>query len=416
MKKRLLLVTAGFPFGESERSFLSEEVKHLAAEFDLFVMAPQNQDKLLYPTDGIQKIVRYHFPSLRKSLSVAMLKNVFHPATLCEVWKCWNKNGFSNLFPAFREIVYFRFCAWELEKQLTELVQAEKIDAVYTYWSTACALGAVDLKKRFPHLKVVTRFHGMDLYEERTKIHWQPFRNRIARMADGLCFACEYGRAYFARHWGKDCAHKMGLFYLGSTDRGILNDGNRKPLQIISCSNLIPLKRVEVIIEALAMLPETVEIAWDMFGDGQEREKLEELARKRLGSCSNIRWKFHGFVPNALLTQEYGKILPQLFITTSSTEGGAPVSIQEAFSMGIPAIGTEVGGIPDLILDGQTGYLIPQTAEPAHVAKAIEKFVALPENEKLRMRDAARQRWELKFDAVKNGAKFAEYLRTLVSE
>lgn len=45
-----------------------------------------------------------------------------------------------------------------------------------------------------------------------------------------------------------------------------------------------------------------------------------------------------------------------LFITTSATEGGVPISLVEAFSMGIPAIGTDVGGIPEAIRDGYNGF------------------------------------------------------------
>ena len=43
MKKRLLLVTHGFPFGESERSFMTEEVRQLSAAFDLMILAPDDE-------------------------------------------------------------------------------------------------------------------------------------------------------------------------------------------------------------------------------------------------------------------------------------------------------------------------------------------------------------------------------------
>lgn len=416
MKKRLLLVTSGFPFGESERSFLTEEAKQLADAFDLLILAPENRDQLLYPTDGIVKTFRYRIPPLHKSFSLSMLMHVFGLTTAKEVWNCWKKHRFSNLFQSFREIVYFRFCAWELEKRMAEIVETEKIDIVYTYWCTGNALGAVNLKRRFPNLKVITRFHGMDLYEERTKIDWQPFRKEIMHLADGLCFACEYGRTYFQERWGKECARKMQLFYLGSTDRGLMDMPEGECLRIVSCSNLIPLKRVELIVEGLALLPKTMQVQWYIFGDGTEREKLEKLAALKFSDCPNISWNFCGFVPNASLADHYRAIAPQLFITTSSTEGGAPVAIQEIFSMGIPAIGTPVGGIPDLILDGKTGFLLPQQVEPVHVAAAVERFAALTWEQKQQMRAAARQRWAEKFDAVRNAARVTRYLLELVSE
>ena len=65
MKKRLLLITNGFPFGQSERSFLTEEAKELAESFDLLILALENRDELLYSIDGIQRIERYSIPPFR---------------------------------------------------------------------------------------------------------------------------------------------------------------------------------------------------------------------------------------------------------------------------------------------------------------------------------------------------------------
>ena len=84
--------------------------------------------------------------------------------------------------------------------------------------------------------------------------------------------------------------------------------------------------------------------------------------------------------------------------------------------MGIPAIGTQVGGIPDLILDGQTGYLLPEKPDPADVAAAIVKFAALPEQQKGSMAAAAREHWKEKFDAKENAMQFAAYLQKLTLE
>ena len=411
MKKRLLLITEGFPYGETERSFLSEEVRHLAEAFDLIVLALDNGQKLIYSAEGIRRVERYRISSFRSSLSLRMLADVFHISTLREVFQCAKKNGFSGVSAIFREILYFRFKAWTAKEAIRQLVKEEKINLVYTYWCNGAALAAVSLEKEFPGLNVVTRFHGADLYEHRMPINWQPFRKEIAAGADGLCFACMGARDYFARNWGADCEDKMHLHYLGSTDRGALDCRKEKPLQIISCSNLIPLKQVDRIIEGLSLLPDGVEVAWDIFGDGTEREKLESLFHR-----PNVTWKFHGFVPNQRLAEEYRRLAPALFITTSSTEGGAPVSIQEVFSMGIPAIGTPVGGIPDLIVDGKTGFLLPEAVQPQDVADAVTRFYNLERGQKEQMYAAARQHWAEKFDAVNNAVRFTEYLLKMASK
>lgn len=416
MKKRLLLVTHGYPFGESERGFLSEEAKQLSQRFDLVIMALDSPDPLLYPADGIKRIERYRYSSSRKNLTGGALLRILEPAALREAFAFAKRNGFSNPVGNLRHILFYRFNVWEMEQQMANLIESEKIDLVYTFWCNECTVAAVKLKKRFPQLKVVTRFHGMDLYEERTYERWQPFRKDVARLADGLCFACEYGRSYFGARWGREAAHKMGVWYLGSIDRGAVVTPVDGPLRIISCSNLIPLKRVDLIIEGLSLLPDTVAVQWHHFGDGVSRQELEALANEKLQNRSNIQWKFHGFVPNTQLTEEYRKLSPHLFLTTSSTEGGAPVSIQEAFSMEIPAIGTAVGGIPDLIGDGHTGFLLKAEPAPSDVADAISRYAALPDTRKREMAAAARQLWKEKFDAGANAVKFVAYLENLTSE
>jgi glycosyltransferase involved in cell wall biosynthesis len=79
-------------------------------------------------------------------------------------------------------------------------------------------------------------------------------------------------------------------------------------------------------------------------------------------------------------------------------------------------IGTEVGGIPDLILEGKTGFLLPQEVEPSHVAAAILRFAALNDEQKRQMSDAARKHWEQNFNAVRNAEQFTGDLLELVSK
>ena len=121
MKKRLLLITHGYPFGESERGFLGEEAKVLADEFDLVIMALDNSDKLIYPTDGILHIERYRYTSFRKTRAYRALPHVFGLASLREAWAMAKRNNFSNPIGNLRHILYYRFNVWEMEQQIEEI-------------------------------------------------------------------------------------------------------------------------------------------------------------------------------------------------------------------------------------------------------------------------------------------------------
>ena len=99
------------------------------------------------------------------------------------------------------------------------------------------------------------------------------------------------------------------------------------------------------------------------------------------------------------------------FITTSSTEGGSPVSIQEAISYGIPVIGTEVGGIPELVENN--GKLLPATPTANEVTDAIKKIYYASEEQIEIWRENSYKLWKKKFDSDNNYEIFVEYLVNL---
>lgn len=412
MKKRILLITNGFPYGESERSFLGEEVRQIIQNFDLFVMAPENTDELLYPVEGISGISRYHgIGSFRENAGLSTVASMLQPFVLKEAFRYAKRNNFANAVTDVKEMLYYQCNVWELARQIVELVKKEQIDIVYTYWCTACTMAALEVKKRFPKLKVITRFHGYDLYQERRQDGWQPFRKKLTEEADGLIFTCETGRDYYVSHWGTGSPDKTKVAYMGSKGLDVGETAYGDTLKLVSCSNMIPLKRIELIIDGLARLPETVKVKWNHFGEGTERQKLEQRAKEKLKE--NIQWTFQGYVPNDMLAQCYREVGMDVFITTSSTEG-MPVSLMEAFSAGVPVIATDVGGIPEMVLDGKTGYLLPRDLGAEEVAGAIMNYYNLSREQRREMSDAARELWQKQFDVQKNAEAFVSYLRHLV--
>ena len=88
------------------------------------------------------------------------------------------------------------------------------------------------------------------------------------------------------------------------------------------------------------------------------------------------------------------------FITTSETEGGCPVSIQEAMSYGVPVIGTAVGGITEMIADN--GILLSADPDQGEVASAIQRILTLEESDLQKAKAAAYRKWQEEFDADKS--------------
>jgi glycosyltransferase involved in cell wall biosynthesis len=83
-----------------------------------------------------------------------------------------------------------------------------------------------------------------------------------------------------------------------------------------------------------------------------------------------------------------------VFVLSSRSEG-LPMAILEAMAAGLPVVATAVGGIPELVADGETGLLVPPGDADA-LAEALRRLVADPELRR-RLGDAARTRVEERF-------------------
>lgn len=111
-------------------------------------------------------------------------------------------------------------------------------------------------------------------------------------------------------------------------------------------------KRQELLLQVFALVQAQIPQCYLMLvGDGEERQKLEAEA-ERLGVAERVR--FTGF------QSEPGQFLHLMsaFLLTSESEG-MPLSLLEAWAVGVPVLTFAVGGLPELIVPGETGYLAP---------------------------------------------------------
>ncbi len=205
--------------------------------------------------------------------------------------------------------------------------------------------------------KIITREHGYDLYDERFgKAKRQPFRETMDAALVGIIFACNYGRDYYLKRRKKsENDPKYKVSYLGSRypfPKSVIESYDQKVFRIVSCSGIIPLKRVDYIVDALSLLAEAQclkEIEWVHFGGGEHEELIKQYADSKLREYENVKYMFMGKTDNDLIHEYYSCNSVDCFITTSSTEG-FPVSILEAMSYGIPIIATDVGGIKEVFV------------------------------------------------------------------
>ncbi|MCB0787245.1 MAG: glycosyltransferase, partial [Flavobacteriales bacterium] len=268
-------------------------------------------------------------------------------------------------------------------------------------WATVLAL----LKHRHPGWRMVSRVHGFDLFPERDPDGWIPFRSLHLEAMDRIYCVSRAGLETMER-LHPPFADRFRLARLGTVDHG---PGPWTPsdiLRLVSCSNLVPLKRVDLLVRALGSV--RLPVRWTHFGDGPERGALEAMAGT-LPDHIRVVWK--GAVPNHELITYYRQHPVDLFVHVSASEGGVPVALQEAASFGIPLLACDAGGVPELV-DERTGVLLPMDVGPDSLAGAIVDAGTRLGGDAA-FREGVRARWAGGFQAPVNFGHFCADLLDL---
>ena len=397
--KKLFLITQFYPFKKNEESFILPELKRLKNEFDVTVIAADvsldAEIKAKIPSDV--KVVRYDPNSVR----LARLINKNIGLRLAKVCKTAKASG------EYNKHYYVKGMTFERWFRKNHFVDKDEEFVIYSYWFLWWNLGFAEHKERYPNMKLITRAHGFDLYDERHRDGRQPFRKYLDSRIDKVLFVSQMGMNYYLERQANQPVQyeKYVVSYLGQED--FCGDSFAKKdndsFTIVSCSNVIPLKRVELIADALATVKSDMPIRWVHFGDGPSMESLNMAANKALSANGNLTIELKGRVDNLEVLDFYKKDETDLFITTSSTEG-LPVSISEAMSFGLPIIATDVGGIKEQV-EGN-GILLSPNPLASEVAGAIERIMHMDSATRDKMGKISREIWKKKFDISVNIKEF----------
>ncbi|MEM7161989.1 MAG: glycosyltransferase [Bacteroidota bacterium] len=273
----------------------------------------------------------------------------------------------------------------------------------YIYWFDEWATILARVKKDLPQLKIVARAHGFDLQKSRTRLGYFPYRNEQLAAVSRLFAVSEQGSEYLKSNYPK-FSNRIQSLFLG-TNALQLNSKVPEEIHLLSISNLIPLKRVELIANALMNV--RIPVKWTHFGDGPLRNQIEGKTRELR---EHIQVEFKGHVSNEKL-MEFIEGEPISCLIHVSESEGLPLSMMEVQSAGIPIIATDVGGVGEIV-NNQTGVLLPAQIDQDRLVSEIESFKKHPLN-RIEARQSIRENWQNNFDAINNFEIFASYLQTL---
>ena len=174
----------------------------------------------------------------------------------------------------------------------------------------------------------------------------------------------------------------------------VADDGLMVPMVAI----MRPGKGHDDLLDAAALLTEEVPVTFVLAGSGPEEHRLRGRCR-RLGLDHRVRFAgFRDDIPDLLASSD--------FVVHPSHAEALPTAVVQAAAAGRPAIGTTVGGTPEVITS-DTGILVP-VGDPSAIANAVLELAA----------DADRRRWlgkqaRERFDTLFDGKAWVARLRAL---
>lgn len=183
---------------------------------------------------------------------------------------------------------------------------------------------------------------------------------------------------------------------------GFVEKDNIKDWDIISIALLKPVKGISYLIKAIARINDLKLI---IVGDGPERRDLESLS-SYLGL--NDRIFFQGMVDHSLIWDYLQRA--KVFVLPSISEG-CPRVLMEAMVCGLPIVATEVGGNPEVVVNGVNGFLVPPRDEEA-LAAAIK--LVLKDNDLQKRISKENKEKAKKYSMQIIGERIYNYLKMMV--
>jgi colanic acid/amylovoran biosynthesis glycosyltransferase len=184
-------------------------------------------------------------------------------------------------------------------------------------------------------------------------------------------------------------------------------------LRLVTVGRLVEKKGIEHVLRAMRILLDRgVDVEYRILGDGPRRARLAALAAE-LGV--EDRLTLHGRHGQEAVRDglERADVLVAASVTAADgDEEGIPNVLKEAMAMGLPVVGTRHAGIPELIEDGVSGFLVPERDEAA-LADALQRLAREPEGWTA-MGRAGRAKIEMEYDIDRLNDRLAGLLEDLI--
>lgn len=301
-----------------------------------------------------------------------------------------------NVYPLFEYPPY----SLALTSKMVDVARFEKLDILHVHYAIPHATSAVlardILAKQGIHVPVVTTLHGTDITIVGQDSSFAPVVNYSINESDGVTSVSTYLKEETLRHFSVDRDIEVIPNFIDTERFTRMNKGHFKQALcpdgekvLVHVSNFRPVKRAGDVVHVFHRLrQEGLPVKLLLVGDGPDRMPTQRLARE-LGVYDDIRFLGKQEPIEEILS------IADVFLMPSGSETFGLAAL-EAMACSVPVVSSDIGGLPELNIDGETGFLCPL----GDIDQLTDRTRRILEDEALQstMGQAARRRAVEEFD------------------
>lgn len=288
--------------------------------------------------------------------------------------------------------------------QLAVQVKTQGITHLHAHFATSAA-GVARVAAKLAGITYSFTAHAKDIFHE--SVVEDDLRAKM-RDASAVITVSDFNLEYLRSTFGPDAERVVRVFNGLELDRFPYKVADARPPRVIAVGRLVEKKGFTYLIEACELLAERgIDFQCQIIGEGELqgalKKQIEETAYAHL--IELLGPKPQSEIVD--LVQHAAAFAAPCVVSEDGNRDGLPTVLLEAMALGTPCISTDVTGIPEIMMDGETGLLAAQR-DPRQLADATERLL---QDAQLRVRLAenARRLIEANFDIHQNAKKIRRF-------
>jgi len=261
-----------------------------------------------------------------------------------------------------------------LASEMARVTKKENLDLIHVHYALPHSTAA-QLAREITNKPYVTTLHGSDVTILGSDPSYAPTNTMSIEASNAITTVSEY----MAKETKNNLKIEKKIHIIPNfvdhelyqpAPCHLLENPQPRAITLVHVSNFRPVKRIEDLIYSMCVITKNDPNAQlILVGDGPERHRIERLIDK-------LDLRKHILVTGYRSDVAAMMNCADALVLCSETEN-APLTILEGMSCGLPIIATNVGGIPELVQDGENGFLVP-VKHPEEIAEAALKLNADP--------------------------------------